>query len=51
MLFIVFINDICNVIQHGNNSKYYNTTLFVSGNDAADISYKLQKDLEASMLW
>ncbi len=52
LLFIVFINDMCNVIQHGNISMYADdTTLFVSGNDAAVISYKLQQDLEAIMLW
>ena len=52
LLFIIFINNMCNVIRYGDISMYADdTTLSVCGNNADDISKKLKLDLEALVIW
>ena len=52
LLFIIFINNMCNVIKYGDISMYADdTTLSVKGDNAVDISRKLKLDLEALVIW
>ena len=52
LLFIVFINSLSNVIQHGKVFMYADdTTLSVCGNDVNDISKKLEDDLSLLGNW
>ena len=52
LLFIIFINNMCNVIKYCDISMYVeDTTLSVCGNNASDISRKLKLDLEALVIW
>lgn len=52
LLFIIFINNMCNVIKYGKMSMYADdTTLSVSGDNVVDICSKLEYDLEALANW
>ena len=52
LLFIIFINNMCNVIMYGDISLYADdTTLSVKGDNAVDISRKLKLDLQALVIW
>ena len=51
LLFIIFINNMCNVIKYGDISMYADdTTLSVNGDNAVDISRKLKLDLKALVI-
>ena len=51
LLFIIFINNMCNVIKYGDISVYTDdTTLSVKGDNAVDISRKLKLDLVALVI-
>ena len=51
LLFIIFINNMCNVIKYGDISMYADdTTLSVNGDNAVD-TRKLKLDLEALVIW
>ena len=52
LLFLIFINDIPNVIKHGKISMYADdTTLYVSDKDVNVISKKLTEDIRAITTW
>ena len=51
LLFIIFINNMCNVIRYGDISMYADATLSVEGDNAVDISRKIKLDLEALVIW
>ena len=51
LLFIIFINNMCNVIKYGDIYMYADdTTLSVKGDNAVDISRKLKLDLEVNLV-
>ena len=48
LLFLIYIDDVVNVISHGKVTMYADdTTLYVSGTSLNDIQFKLQEDLIA----
>ena len=48
LLFLLYIDDMVNVISHGKVTMYADdTTLYVSGTSLNDIQFKLQEDLIA----
>ena len=52
LLFLIFINDMPNVIKHGKISMYADdTTLYVSDKDVNVISKKLTEDIRAITTW
>ena len=52
LLFLIFINDMPNVISHGKMCLYADdTTLYVNGTNVDEIAEKLKSDLTAIKLW
>ena len=52
LLFLIFINDMPNVMKHGKISMYADdTTLYVSDKDVNVISKKLTEDIRAITTW
>ena len=52
LLFLIFINDMANVVTHGKITMYADdTTLYTSGNDVNLISKQLTEDLVAIKRW
>ena len=52
LLFLIFINDMPNVIKHGKISMYADdTTLYVSESDVSNMSMKLADDINAITKW
>ena len=52
LLFLLYIDDMVNVISHGKVTMYADdTTLYVSGTSLNDIQFKLQEDLIALKNW
>ena len=50
-LYLIFINDMPNVIKHGKISMYADDTTYVSDKDVNVISKKLTEDIRAITTW